>query len=42
MEEWMYRPAFFIPRHLLEVSVQLHAPSDLPPPQIKEPTVPIV
>jgi hypothetical protein len=39
MGEWMYRTTFSSPRHWLEVSSQLHAPSSLPPE--KNPPVPI-
>jgi hypothetical protein len=31
MGEWMYRSIFSRPRHQLEVSGKLHAPSALPP-----------
>jgi hypothetical protein len=40
MGVWTYRPAFSWPRHQLQVSLQLHAPSSLPPG--KRPPVPIV
>jgi hypothetical protein len=39
MGKWMYKSIFPRPRHLFEVSGQLHVPAVLPPG--KEPPVPI-
>jgi len=39
MGEWRYSSTYFKPRHLIEVSGQVHATAALPPE--KEPPVPI-